>query len=137
MPQSFSGGCLCGAVRYACDAEPMVATYCQCRDCQRDTGAGHSAHVGIPRAALRLEGELRIYESGAASGNVARRSFCPRCGSSVLFETSGFPDAVFVSAGSLDDPSVFRPAMVVFASSAQPWDLIDPTLPRFEGMPRN
>jgi hypothetical protein len=40
---------------------------------------------------------------------------------------------VAIRAGSLDDPSWFRPASVVFADSAQPWDPLQPgvpTLPR-------
>ena len=36
---------------------------------------------------------------------------------------------------SLDDPEVFRPQMIVFNSRAPSWDLMDPDLPSFEGMP--
>jgi hypothetical protein len=38
-------------------------------------------------------------------------------------------------AASLDDPSIFKPAMDIFASSAQPWDHMNPALPKFPGMP--
>jgi hypothetical protein len=37
---------------------------------------------------------------------------------------------VTIRAGSLDDPSIFRPARDVFVASAQPWDHMDPALPR-------
>jgi hypothetical protein len=30
----ITGGCLCGAIRYACDAEPLGAYLCHCTDCQ-------------------------------------------------------------------------------------------------------
>jgi hypothetical protein len=39
---------------------------------------------------------------------------------------------VTVRAGSLDDPSVFRPAQDIFTASAQPWDVMDPALPKAE-----
>lgn len=34
----FTGGCVCGAVRYGCTAEPVMMFKCHCRDCQRVTG---------------------------------------------------------------------------------------------------
>jgi hypothetical protein len=35
----------------------------------------------------------------------------------------------------LDDPSWFRPQMDIFISDAQPWDQVDPALPKFEKYP--
>ncbi len=29
------GGCLCGAVRYSTDAEPLLTAVCHCKNCQR------------------------------------------------------------------------------------------------------
>jgi hypothetical protein len=36
-----------------------------------------------------------------------------------------------ISAGSLDDPSWYKPAMDIFTASAQPWDYMNPELPKF------
>lgn len=52
-----------------------------------------------------------------------------------MFRTSGLPDVSFLTAGSLDDPAMFSPGIVVFAESAQPWDMLDPQLRRFPRMP--
>jgi hypothetical protein len=41
---------------------------------------------------------------------------------------------ITIRATGLDDPSVFKPQMVVFARRAQPWDRIE-GLPTFETMP--
>jgi hypothetical protein len=38
MKIPFSGGCVCGAVRYECSAEPIMMFKCHCSDCQRLTG---------------------------------------------------------------------------------------------------
>ena len=35
-----------------------------------------------------------------------------------------------VYVGTLDDPSGFKPQMVMFASRGHPWDHLDPALPR-------
>jgi hypothetical protein len=130
-----TGGCACGAVRYASAVDPLMALHCQCRDCQRDSGTGHSCHVMLPKSLLNLTGNLKRYESVADNGNPVYRGFCPECGSSVTYGTAAFPDEVFVTAGSLDDPSWFKPVIVVYASSAQPWDHVDRSLPRFQEMP--
>lgn len=35
----LSGHCLCGAVKYTVDAEPLVVGYDHCDDCQRQSGS--------------------------------------------------------------------------------------------------
>jgi hypothetical protein len=135
MTSKYSGGCACGAIRYESDADPVISVHCQCRDCQRSTGAAHASFVAFPKAALRMTGQPRWYETTADSGNRVSRGFCANCGSSVLGRSSGFEDTITVSAGSLDDPKRFTPQMVVFTRSAQPWDSIDSSLTSFPGMP--
>jgi hypothetical protein len=40
-----------------------------------------------------------------------------------------------IQATSLDDPTIFKPGMDIYTSSAQPWDHMDPALPKFPKMP--
>ena len=54
---TYTGGCVCGAVRYRIEAEPVRSFQCQCRDCQRDTGSGHASVIVFPRAAMQVTGE--------------------------------------------------------------------------------
>lgn len=132
---SFSGGCLCGAVRYSCDAEPAMAGFCQCEDCRRSSGAGHCGHLVAPEAAVEVRGATSGYERPADSGNIVSRHFCPTCGSALFSRNSGMPGMIFLRASSLDDLGAFKPTMVVYASRAAAWDRIDPALPRFDLMP--
>jgi hypothetical protein len=46
------------------------------------------------------------------------------------------PEFFFIRAASLDDPSRYKPQMVVWAKSGCAWDRTDPALPRFEKMPQ-
>ena len=39
---------------------------------------------------------------------------------------------VGIVAGSLDDPTWFHPQMDLFTSDAEPWDQMDPAIPKYE-----
>ncbi len=131
MPKTFSGGCACGAIRYEVSAEPLAMLNCHCRDCQRASGGGSSSVVAVPAAAFALvKGEPRYWSTRGDAGHVARRGFCPTCGSPLVAGSSRMPDVVVLKVASLDDPSGFRPMADIWTSSAQPWDHMDPALPK-------
>jgi len=135
MDTAFSGGCLCGAVRYRCSAAPITGGHCHCMACRKTSGTGHGSHLAVPEAAFEVQGELKAYAAPADSGNIVTRHFCPTCGSAIHSTNSGMPGLVMLRASSLDDPEVFKPQIVVFAKHAPSWDLVDRDLPAFQGMP--
>ncbi len=135
MTTSFTGGCLCGAVRYEASAAPVATGHCQCIDCRKSSGSGHCSHMGLPEEAVSVTGETTVYERPADSGNVVGWAFCPICGAAVFSVNSGMKGLIFLRASSLDDPEVFKPQMVVYTKRAASWDHIDPALPAFETMP--
>lgn len=127
----LEGQCLCGAVTYSSEAEPVFTAVCHCRDCQRQTGTAFSVIVGVPAQGFELSGELATHVTvGEDHGRETRRQFCPKCGSPVISESDGIPDVVLVKAGTLDDPSWLAPQIEVWGKSAQPW--VQPA----EGRPR-
>ncbi len=129
----FSGGCLCGAVRYE-GSEQKGGGHCHCIDCRKSSGTGHCSHMVVPEDSFDVTGEVGFYDKLADSGNMVSRGFCPTCGSPVYSRNSGMPRVVFVRASSLDDPDIFHPQMVVYAKHDVKWGSIDPTLPTFEEM---
>jgi len=131
----FEGGCACGAVRYATDADPIMSGHCQCRRCQQLSGTGHATFAAFPVAAVDVTGEVTYWGYTADSGNTASRGHCPTCGSMVLGKTSGFQDMLAIQLASLDDPGMVTPQMVFFHAKAQPWDQVDAGLQTFPGMP--
>ncbi len=135
MSQGFTGGCLCGAVRYQSTADPQVVAHCHCVDCRKSSGTGHCTHLVIPEDAFTVSGEVKFYDRPADSGNMVSRGFCPTCGSPIYSKNSGMPGMVFPRASGLDDPDVITPQMVVYTSRAPAWDNIDPALPSFPEMP--
>ena len=128
-PRPITGRCLCGAVTYSADAEPVVQAACYCADCQRQTGNPFSVIVAVPRAALEVQGDtIGSYTTvGEDHGGDTERSFCSACGSPLFSIAAVMPEVAFVKAGSLDDASWVEPSVEAWTSSAQPW------APHFEG----
>jgi hypothetical protein len=108
---------------------------CHCRDCQKAGGSAYAAEIGLPAAALKITGPVKYHEARAESGNTLSRGFCPECGARLFGKTSAMPELAMIAAGSLDDPSQYQPTMDIFTGSAQPWDHMDPALPKFPKMP--
>ncbi len=132
----IAGGCLCGAVRYASEAEPVVSLVCHCPHCQKQTSSAFSMFVAVPMGTLRLEGrDLAAFQDVGESGQPVTRRFCPECGSPTVSHVSATPDLEWIKAGTLDNSSWFEPQMHIWCASAQPWVSIDDALPRFETNP--
>jgi len=134
----FSGGCACGAIRYECSAEPIMMFKCHCHDCQQMTASGFAPVVVVPARAFRVtRGGLRYHFTPSLAGGRHRRGFCADCGSLVTGgeNTERSTDNIGFTAGTLEDPSWFRPQMDIFVSDAQRWDLMDPDLPKFADYP--
>jgi hypothetical protein len=136
MTQPFAGGCACGAIRYECSAEPLRMVQCHCRDCQRTSGGAYVAVVIVHADAVKiLKGELRFHPMPSSRGGNIHRGFCVDCGSPVLSKFDYAPQIVGIRAGSLDDPGWFRPDWDIWTCDAQPWDYMNPAVPKFAEYP--
>jgi hypothetical protein len=69
------------------------------------------------------------------SGKEKTHCFCAICGAPVYLLLDVMPDGIAVHAASLDNPSMFNPAVVTYASTGSDWDKMDAELPAFETMP--
>ena len=131
----YTGGCLCGAVRYEATGEPGATGHCYCADCRKASGSGFIPFMGFPASILTFSGETLKFRSPSASGREAVRNSCPACGSLVFGGEVGKTDSHTIYAGTLDDASRFRPRMAIFTRDRPEWAVIPEGLTVFEGMP--
>jgi hypothetical protein len=131
----LKGGCLCGKVRFTLSQPPIAMRLCWCRDCQYFAAGNATVNVVFRSEALRVEGELRDYESVADSGNRMHRRFCPNCGTPVFSAAEQRPHLVIVRNGALDDTELLRPSATIWTDSAPEWAWIDEALPQHTGQP--
>jgi hypothetical protein len=124
----WTGGCLCGAIRFRAGADPIRAVNCHCATCRRVSGAAFMTFVHFPKSAFAWTGTApRRYRSSAD----AERGFCPVCGSTLSIHEEVLADRVLVSLGSLDRPELVRPDDHVWTRSQLPWLEVVDDLPRF------
>ncbi|MEO1878741.1 MAG: GFA family protein [Methylococcales bacterium] len=135
MKLPITGGCLCRNVTYQITAEPIGAGNCHCRTCQKSVGTAYLAVLFVPYSALKIRGKHTEFATHSASGNTVYRGFCPVCGSMLFGRNSGNDKIRPVSAATLDDPRIYQPHMDFWVSDAQPWDYMDPDLPKFAENP--
>ena len=131
----YTGGCLCGAVRYEAEGEPRYAGHCYCADCRKASGSGFVPFMGFARNAVRFSGRTRQFRSKAFRCGDAVRNSCPICGSLVFGGEVGRDESHTIYAGSLDDPSWFEPKIAIFVRDRPAWAVMPPDLTIFETMP--
>ena len=125
------GGCLCGAVRFRTEGEPLNIRTCHCRICQLNSGSPAMVFATVPIADYR-------YESGEAalrrikSSSFGHRAFCGECGTPLYAHVEHQPDTFDFSVATLDQPGLVRPGFHIFWSSRVPWLEIDDGLPKFD-----
>ncbi|MCR9175743.1 MAG: GFA family protein [Alphaproteobacteria bacterium] len=107
--EPFSGGCLCGGVRFVTSGEPLRVGLCHCLDCRKHHGALFHASAIFPQEAVTIEGKARDY---------AGRFFCPHCGSSVFSRSD---DEIELHLGALDAPSQLTPSYELWTVRREPW----------------
>lgn len=136
MTEAITGGCACGAIRYKATGQPKYMGNCHCRDCQQATGSAFFPAVLVLTDEFTLEsGQPKWFDRVADSGNTLSRGFCPDCGSPIFLKNPARAGGIVLYAGSLDDPSIYRPSRNIYLKSAQHWAWMDDRLPQFEALP--
>lgn len=130
----YTGGCLCGALRYEAVGAPMMG-HCYCGDCRKASGSGFIPFMGFPAHAVRFSGQSVAFVSKSARGTDATRNSCPACGGLVFGGERGVDDSHTIYAGSLDDPSLFHPKIAIFNGRRPDWAGLPEGLAVFEEMP--
>lgn len=113
-----TGGCQCGAVRYAFFAPLENAHVCHCRMCQRATGGVFASLAGgAPDHFSWTHGTPAFF----ASSNLAQRAFCEKCGTPLSFKYNLPSSRMYVTIGSLDRPEEITLVKQYGIESRLPW----------------
>jgi hypothetical protein len=122
---ALTGGCQCGAVRFACDGSPQNVHVCHCRMCQKAVGGPFAVICPVQKSQFRV---TRGAISWFASSDIARRGFCSACGTPMIFEYPHAAD-IGVLAGCFDRAELVPPMVQYGIESRLSWCASLPGLP--------
>jgi len=131
-PRQVSGGCLCGAVRFTVTLPTLFCGHCHCTMCRRSHGAAYVTWLAVVRSQVTIDAgqdQLTRYESSSHGS----RSFCSRCGSSLLCVSTRHPDVVDIPLAAMDGPIDRLPEMHVYFGDRASWTVVGDELPRLGG----
>ncbi len=130
----YTGGCLCGAVRYRIERKHLNAIHCHCSMCQRVHGGAYSTHIAMRPEQLIWEQGLETLVSYESSPGGFRK-FCPVCGSQILVHGQTGDDSPAIPAGTLDGDPVLTILGHMFVDDTLSWAEPADDLPRHAGWP--
>jgi hypothetical protein len=126
MPETYQGGCHCGALRYEFEVLLRDIAHCHCTICRRSTGGIATTWITVPLTSFRwLSGTPREY----ASSSSCTRHFCPTCGAHLTLFTTLSPETLDVTVATLDQPQNAPAGRHIWVQSKLPWLHLDPHLP--------
>src|SRR5437879_13716571 len=97
----LTGGCQCGAIRFALKAVPNRVSICHCRMCQKAAGAPFASFADIEHADFAwTKGKPAAFKSSS----IAMRDFCAACGTPLSFQIgrASCREGVSVAVASAD-----------------------------------
>lgn len=106
-----TGRCHCGAIAFQVGGPIIRSTYCDCRACQKASGALKTPYVTV----LRTDFKVTTGKPASFRGNSKEKCdcygvwhFCRTCGGPLYWESDNGKE-LDVFAAAFDDPSVFQP----------------------------
>jgi hypothetical protein len=95
-------------------------------------GAGYVTWLAVPPERFSLDaGEADLVRF--ASSDHGTRSFCARCGSTLLCESTRHPDRVDIVLANMQDPIDRKPQLHFYFDDRADWVAVDDGLPRLGG----
>ena len=114
-----TGGCRCGAIRFALSAAPLITMACHCKGCQRMTASAFSL------SSLHRDADFTVTQGepviGGAKNPDVTHYCCPACMSWLFTRPTGLPDFVNVRATMMDDCAGYSPFIETQTDEMLPW----------------
>ena len=134
----FTGGCVCGAVRFKATGEPYRVTICHCRWCQRRTGTAFGTEVVFKTDQVEITGSdvARYRHISDESGRWLDVEVCRRCGSNLGFTLEAVPGIRTLPAGIFDATDEIRHGRLkfthIYLRSRRDWSELTPMVEQYE-----
>ena len=113
----LTGGCQCGAIRFALNAAPVKISICHCRMCQKASGAPFASFADIEKSEFSW---TRGQPAAFRSSTIAERDYCRDCGTPLSFRRIDGP-RIEIMTGTFDRPDRLVPTRQFGTESRLGW----------------
>jgi hypothetical protein len=113
----LTGGCQCGAIRFALTAAPMRVSICHCRMCQKAAGAPFASFADVEKSDFSW---TRGQPAAFRSSSIAERDFCRDCGTPLSFRRID-GRRIEILTGTFDRPDRLIPTRQFGTESRLGW----------------
>ena len=120
MTTKITGSCLCGAVKYATNADFEMSGICHCNTCKKTTGGSFKVFAIIDEKNIHLtQGQDALNEYLISPKS--KKFFCGTCGTPIFNLHKLAPGKLIVHVGTLDNPQCVSPAVNIHCENMLPW----------------
>lgn len=111
--------CQCGALSVTSENDPDFVALCNCKACQRRTGAPFGVGAYFKSSDLTMTGAVSTW-SRSVDGRGLTNHFCPSCGTNLYWTLDLRPEHTGVAVGSFDTP-LPEPQRAIWAQEKLDW----------------
>lgn len=127
---TFTGGCICGAVRYTINRPSLKAIDCHCSMCRRLHASDYATYLMVWPNEVSWQGEDNLTTYTSSEGGV--REFCKNCGTTIRARGQSPDGREEITAGSLDDdPKIETVGHIFVTDKGKNYEITKPA-PQFE-----
>lgn len=112
--------CQCGLLTVTAAKDPEFSILCNCKACQRRTGAPFGVGAYFKKGDVTLSGASSAWTRTADSGRVLENHFCPTCGTNVYWTLEMRPDHIGVALGTFE-VQLPEPVRAIWAEEKHDW----------------
>lgn len=129
MPKHLAS-CQCGQIAISASNDPEFVIACNCKACQKRTGAPLGTGAYFLRSDLDFTGETNTFGRVSESGRALVNHFCPTCGTSLWWTLEMRPDHIGVALGCFDTQAP-TPIRAIWTEEQHGWIEFPQDMPRF------
>ena len=122
--------CQCGQLSAEFEGEPDFVIVCNCKACQKRTGAPFGTGAYFKKTQMKTAGNTRSWGRIAESGRALENFFCPECGTNLYWTLEMRPDYIGTAFGAFDT-DLPDPIRVIWTDEQHDWVRFPDALPRF------
>lgn len=134
---THSTKCECGQLSVVVEGEPMLISACNCRNCQRRSGAPFFMNAWFKNEqVVAINGRSSVYRRTSDFHRQVERHFCPDCGSQIYVYTDLFPNGIGLNAPGFEEERLATPTFISYSRSKYSWVCFPENIRSSETQPR-